>query len=65
MKQSKIDSVEQHDADALETLYDAADRGNKAFSALGERVSAGGRLQRLRAGVWIVVHEEADDGGEV
>ncbi len=61
---STTTAVPPHDAAALETLLEAAQRAQQALASVQARIADGGKLQRLGPGVWLVTREDAPEGGE-
>lgn len=57
--------VDPADADALETLWQAAKRAEAAFTAVKRRVEGGGKVQRMGERTWFVLHNPSTGGSNV
>lgn len=64
MTQKKVSALAQAECDALDTLYDATIRASQAFAAVQAKLDAGGSIQRLGPGIWIVSHDIPDASTE-
>ena len=58
--QVAVTALPQPEADALESLYLAVERATKALGAARRAFAAGGEVQRLAPGAWVVTRKLQD-----